>query len=421
MSQEAILSFQNVSKRFEFEAKTSQSGLKARLAAITRSHPGHDGLWAVEDVSFDLRPGESLGIIGRNGSGKSTLLKLATGIIRPTNGVIQVRGRLSALLELGAGFHPELSGQENIYLNGSILGMSKAEIGRCYDAIVAFSELDEFIHMPVKHYSSGMYMRLGFSVAVHVQPELLIVDEILAVGDQAFQEKCLDRILDMRSEGVSILLVSHNLGTIRNLCTHLIWLDGAHVRASGPADDVIEQYLDSQERWPAEAGGDGRRPHHRWGSREVELTRIAILDGAGRECSHFVAGETMLIELHYRAQRPVAAPEFGLGFFRRDGVYVSGPDTRLSGLELGQLQGEGRLRYRIGRLPLTPGVYVLSATAYDRQSDTPLDFHDRAYSFRVVPDEGGRHKGLVEFQGRWEWAPAAAKPPEPEAALEGSL
>jgi ABC-type polysaccharide/polyol phosphate transport system ATPase subunit len=359
-------------------------------------------LWAVEDVSFMVMPGESLGIIGRNGSGKSTILKLASGIIRPSAGQVVIRGRLSALLELGAGFHPDLTGRENIFLNGSILGMSKEDVTRCYDSIVEFSELAEFINVPVKHYSSGMYMRLGFSVAVHVDPDILIIDEILAVGDQSFQTKCIDRIYEMKRNGTTIVLVSHNLNTVRALCTHLIWLEHGEVKMSGRADDIIDEYLESQTGWIVNRNADGTG-WERWGSRQIELTAVKFMDKSGQAVDAFELGQPMTVEMHYRANEPVEDPVFGLSFFRPDGTYLSGPTNHISGLDLGTVSGDGVLRYSLPELPLSPATYYVTAAIYDKSGEQPYDHHEKAYRFRVVAENGSQYNGLVQFPSNWAW------------------
>jgi ABC-type polysaccharide/polyol phosphate transport system ATPase subunit len=238
-----MIRFEQVSKRFKLSAEAPQSVLDTLVSAFSRSgQRGKRSLWAVKDVSFDIKPHECLGLVGRNGSGKSTILKLASGIIRPSSGRVIIRGRLSALLELGAGFHPDLTGLENIWLNASILGLQKTEVTQSLDAIIEFSELGDYIHMPVKHYSSGMYMRLGFSVAVHVDPDVLLIDEILAVGDQSFQVKCIERLNELRDAGAAIIFVSHNLETVRSLCSRVLWIDGGKVREAGPAANLINRY-----------------------------------------------------------------------------------------------------------------------------------------------------------------------------------
>jgi lipopolysaccharide transport system ATP-binding protein len=401
--QPAIL-FETVSKRFDYTAGQPQTILESAVAAVTRRRrQTRQTLWAVDDIDFQVMSGESLGIIGRNGSGKSTILKLAAGIIRPTTGRVLIRGRLSALLELGAGFHPDLTGRENIFLNGSILGMNKNDMDRFYEAIVEFSELGEFINMPVKHYSSGMYMRLGFSVAVHVNPDVLIIDEILAVGDQAFQNKCIDRIFDLKRRGVTIIIVSHNLETVRSLCSHLIWVENGHLRAAGPADEIVDQYLESQEGWQTRRDADGNVIFRRWGSYDIELTQVRLLNSAGEERDRFPVGEALTVEMHYQAHRPVQDPVFGLAFFLRNGTYISGPDNQLAGLPLGTLVGSGVLRYHIDQLPLSPAVYRLTAAIYDTEGAKPYDHHDKAYTFRVLADGRHKRKGLFEIPARWEW------------------
>jgi ABC-type polysaccharide/polyol phosphate transport system ATPase subunit len=408
-----VIRFEGVSKRFVYSTNRPQTILEVLISAFTRTREQQkQTLWAVRDATFDVLPGQSLGIIGRNGSGKSTILKLAAGIIRPTAGRVTINGRLSALLELGAGFHPDLSGQENILLNASILGMSRADVATRYQRIVEFSELKEYINMPVKHYSSGMYMRLGFSVAVHMDPDLLIVDEILAVGDQAFQAKCIDRIFDLKREGVTIVLVSHNLETVRNLCSHLLWVEDGSIVAAGPADEVIDGYLQSQEGWYARRDADGTHMFQRWGSREIELTAVRLLGADGRERDEFYVGEPLTVEMAYEAREPVEEPAFGLGFFRRDGLFISGPDNHAGRLMLGNVEGRGAVRFQMDELPLVPGVYRMSAVIYDKDGVEPYDFHDKAYTFHVVPDGDRVRKGVVEFAGNWEWAPLASSAPQ---------
>lgn len=410
-SVEPAIRFESVKKNFDYSGGKPGTVLGALVSAVTRkTQPNNNGLWAVKDVSFDVMPGESLGIVGRNGSGKSTVLKLASGIIHPSSGQVLIRGRLSALLELGAGFHPDLTGRENIFLNGSILGMSKTEVVRCYDSIVEFSELEDFINMPVKHYSSGMYMRLGFSVAVHVEPNVLIIDEILAVGDQSFQQKCTERIYEMQRKGTTIVLVSHNLHTVRALCSHLIWLEHGLVKMSGHPEDVIDAYLESQQGWTVKRSADGSG-WDRWGSHEIEITSVNLLDETGKAANIFHLGRPMTIELHYRANQPVEEPVFGLAFFRPDGTYLSGPDNHLSGLDLGQVTGEGVLRYCLPELLLTPATYYLTAAVYDKGGNLPYDHHEKAYRFRVVADNDKQYKGLVQFPSHWEWLTEQEKQP----------
>jgi len=400
-----VIRFEDVSKRFSYKVERQQTLLESLISSVSRDSKNKAELWAVRDVSFEVLPGQCLGIVGRNGSGKSTILKLISGIIHPTSGQIVVDGRLSALLELGAGFHQDLTGRENIYLNGSILGMSKEEIEACYDDIVAFSELDEFIDMPVKHYSSGMYMRLGFSVAVHVDPRLLIVDEVLAVGDQTFQEKCIDRIFDLKNSGTTIIIVSHNLDTVRRLASQLLWLERGSISGSGPVDRVISQYLEHLHQsemlsGQTEAAGDFRR----WGTGSVEITKVRLLDLESQEREVFQSGRALTVEISYFAHKEIKEPEFGIAIYRQDGVQVNGPNNRMAGFAIDKVQGAGIVRYHIESLPLLSAAYQITVAVHDSKLPRAYDFHEQAYTFRVV-DPASRHQmGLVDIPASWEWS-----------------
>ncbi len=411
-----VIRFEGVSKRFTFTREKSQGILEILLSAFrrkTRAEQDRD-LWALRDVSFDILPGQCVGIVGRNGSGKSTALKLTARILRPTNGRVWIRGRVGALLELGAGFHPDLTGRENIYLNASLLGLTQADIDACFDQIVEFSELGDFIEMPVKHYSSGMYMRLGFSVAIHIKPDILIVDEILAVGDQAFQAKCIDRIYDMRDQGTTIVMVSHNLNILRSLCSHLLWIDHGTLRQWGPTEEVAAAYMayGYEQKARQTDAAQGIDEFRRWGSGEVEITAVRFLNAAGEESASFTTDEAMTIEMAYVAHQPAEAPEFGFDILRQDGAHVSRPNSILSGLHVGTLIGAGKVCYHIERLPLLPAKYRVTAAIYNGRHQSAYDHHDQAYSFRIVPSESTHELyGLVQMAATWEFQP------EPQAAL----
>lgn len=404
-----IVQFQNVSKRFAFTRDEPHTVLEKLVSVVSRrSRPrGDDDLWALRDVSFDVMPGQCLGIIGRNGSGKSTILKLITRILRPTSGRIVVRGRVSALLELGAGFHQDLTGRENIYLNGAVLGLDRETIQSRFNDIVAFSELGDFINMPVKHYSSGMYMRLGFSVAIHVNPDILIVDEILAVGDRAFQAKCIDSIYDLKEQGTTIVMVSHNLNMMLNLCSHLVWVEHGVVRAVGEANNVAGQYV-------AFSHGQQARQYRleteqasfkRWGSGDIEIVAVRFLDECGREQKAFRTGDSMTVEMAYQAHAPITNPEFGMAIYRQDGVYVSRPNSHAAGFDMGVVQGQGVVRYHIDHLPLLPAQYKMTAAVYNSRNQQAYDHHDKAYSFHVLPGGTQELYGIVELPARWERQP----------------
>jgi lipopolysaccharide transport system ATP-binding protein len=402
MSGNGVLRFDNVSKRFLFTHEQTRSLWNSITARFMRKAED-DYLWAVRDVSFLVEPGQSVGIIGRNGSGKSTLLKLATRILRPTTGQVFVGGRISALLELGAGFHNDLTGRENVFLNGSVLGLTKREITERFDEILAFSGLGNFIDMPVKHYSSGMYMRLGFSVAVHCDPDVLLVDEILAVGDQAFQEKCIDRILDLRDAGVTVLIVSHHLKTMQALCDQLVWMDKGNLIEMGPADEVAQHYLDymSKRNAQGEVVADGEVYFHRYGTREVVLTEVKLLDANGEESDTFYAGESLTVEMHYHANRPIRDPEFGVAIHRNDNVHVSGSNNRMDGHVIPLIEGDGVVRFHMDRLPLLSGVYSLTAAVHDGLRSHAYDYHEKAYRFRIVSSATHDPTGLVKVPGTW--------------------
>lgn len=415
MPEQPVIYFNDVSKRFVF-TRDGQQSLRKMLSALLRRRKSR-ALWAVQNVSFAVAPGEGLGIIGRNGSGKSTVLKLAARILRPTSGQVFVKGRMSALLELGAGFHPDLTGRENIFLNGSLLGLGKQDINRYFERIVDFSELDEFIDMPVKHYSSGMYMRLGFSVAVHLEPDILIVDEILAVGDQSFQNKCIERIYDMKRRGTAIVLVSHNLDTVRNLCSSLVWMDNGQVRAAGPTGEVAGQYLaysSARDQARSVSRLNGERSFERWGTGEMEITAVRFLNKQGEERRAFNTGDAMTIEIVYQAHQPIYEPEFGLAIYRQDGVQVNGPNNQLAGLRLGTVHGRGVVRYCVETLPLLPAVYRVTAAIHSNQLTQAYDFHDQAYPFRVVGGKTAELHGLVALTARWEFVPSLPADKETE-------
>lgn len=407
---EPVILLENLSKRFEAVSEAPRS----LLESLTSRLPNHQivpyrrsrqPLWVVKDVNLAVQPGECLGILGQNGSGKSTLLKLITRIIKPTSGRIMVRGRVSALLELGTGFHPDLTGRENIFLNASILGLDRQRIETHFDSVVAFSELEEFIDTPVKFYSSGMFMRLGFSIAVHVEPSILIIDEILAVGDQAFQEKCINHIYEMKNRGTTIVLVSHSLDMMRKLCTRLIWMEKGEMRAVGAPETLIQQYLNFlHERGYQPAVSSTQKEFQRLGTQEIEITQVRLLDEQDEEQAAFMTGRPLTVEIHYMAHKPVDNPEFGLAFYRQDGVQINGPNTQFAGLSIERVAGPGVVRYCIPHLPLLAAQYVISVAVHNSRYALTYDHHDKAYEFQV---SGGSREifGMVEIPATWSWTP----------------
>lgn len=402
MSDEVAIQYRDVGKRFTYTKEQASSVLESILALGRNRANSETDLWAVRDVGFDVMRGESVGLIGRNGSGKSTLLKLTTRILKPTVGEVNVFGRISALLELGAGFHDDLTGRENVYLNGSVLGLSKAEIDARFDDILSFSELENFIDMPVKHYSSGMYMRLGFSVAVHCDPDILLVDEILSVGDAAFQRKCINHIMDLKQSGVTIIMVSHHADTIQKLCDKLVWLDKGNLQRIGKTDEVMGEYV----RYMASVGAEDRpTTFARNGSYEAEITDVRFLNNDNESKQVFRTGDPMTIEMSYIAHQPIKDPEMGFAIFRDDGTHINGPNNRLVGFDIDQIEGVGKLRYQIKALPLMPGRYSVSAAIQDGHKPHAYDFHVQAYHFEIELESTPELHGIVALPATWEWLP----------------
>lgn len=402
-----VIRFDDVSKKFIIRREQARSFQELALNLFRRNDNLHEEFWALQNVSFSVEQGKTVGIIGPNGAGKSTALKLMTRIIEPTTGRIEVNGRVGALLELGAGFHPDLTGRENVFLNGSILGLGQADIRQKLDEIISFAELERFIDVPVKHYSSGMYVRLGFSVAVHTDPEVLLIDEVLAVGDQNFQHKCLERIFAMREQGVTICFVSHGLESVRRLCSHAVWLDDGMVRAAGDVDDTISAYLrHAAAEEDARSAATSAKDKHRWGTGDVEIVSVSFLNEKGEKQHVFRVGEPWTVHLHYRAPKRVENPIFGLAIHRNDGVHVCGPNTEFAGLDIPFVEGEGDVSYYVDSLPLMEGTYFVSVAVVNETSTVMYDFHNRLYPFKVRQVESGERYGLISLMGKWKWVDA---------------
>ena len=396
--------FDNVSKKFTLRHERARSFQETALAFLKRQNNSREELWALKDACFAVERGKTVGVIGPNGSGKSTILKLVTRILEPTSGRIDVQGRVSALIELGTGFHPDLTARENIYLNGSILGFGRNEMKAKFDKIVAFSELEKFIDVPIKHFSSGMHMRLGFAVAIHVDPDILLIDEILAVGDQAFQNKCLAKIGELRSQGLTILFVSHDLEAVRNLCNSAIWLEDGAIQESGTTDRVIDSYLSNvtaatEARLSREQRI--RDSENRWGSGEVEITDVKLLDAQGREHRAFKTGEKMVVRLKYHAHIEVRQPVFGVAIHSSDGVHINGPNTRFSDYTVESVKGAGEIDYIVDMLPLLEGTYELSAVVYDQACLHAYDHQHRTYSFMVQRGVVKERYGRIYIPCQW--------------------
>jgi ABC-type polysaccharide/polyol phosphate transport system ATPase subunit len=409
----------NVTKVYRRYGGRQFSTLKSALfqRSVVRDLRPSETFPALTDVSFSVPKGSTFGVIGRNGSGKSTALKLVAGITKPTSGIVTVKGRISALIELGAGFHPEISGRENVFINGIMLGLTKREIQNRFDDIVDFAELREFIDAPVKTYSSGMYMRLGFAVAIHVDPEVLLVDEVLAVGDEGFTHKCLDKFGEFKRSNKTILLVTHSLNLVERFCDEAVWLDEGQKRSEGDPKRVVGAYLTKVEEGedalmaattaraveaahppPASDGPAPKDPtsnmYHategRWGSREIEITDVTFLDRSGQPSFVFHSGDTMAVRVKVRAAQPVDDFVFGVGLFNADGVCCYGTNTYLEEMNPEQLTGDAEAVFQVDRLDLVEGTYKLDVAVHKRDG-YPYDYHRLLYTFRVksrTPDVG---------------------------------
>jgi ABC-type polysaccharide/polyol phosphate transport system ATPase subunit len=424
----------NVSKVYRRYARKKQfATLKSALlkGSLIRDLQPDETFPALRGVTFSVPKGCTYGIIGRNGSGKSTLLKCVAGITRPNEGAIKVDGRISALIELGAGFHPEISGRENVFINGIMLGLSKREIQRRFDEIVEFAELEDFIDAPVKTYSSGMYMRLGFAVAIHVDPEVLLIDEVLAVGDQAFTVKCLDKFAEFRRRNKTILLVTHSLDLVEKFCDLALWLDKGKTLAEGEPKRVVASYIidvekaEEQQLAQQEASAfakvtsvdAGATPaaampsdvvntpanmfqatEGRWGSRELEITDVSILGPDGQPGHVFQSGDAIEVRLKTRAHQATRDFVFGIGLFNADGLCCYGTNTNIEELQPSEISGDGEVRFRIASLELVEGTYKIDVAAH-KLDGYPYDYHRLLYTFRVK----SRTKDVGIYRPRHQW------------------
>jgi len=423
----------NVTKIYRRYGGRHFATLKSALLqrSILRDLRPNETFPALQDVSFAVPKGSTFGVVGRNGSGKSTALKVIAGITKPTSGTVIVKGRISALIELGAGFHPEISGRENVFINGIMLGLTRREIEKRFDEIVEFAELEEFIDAPVKTYSSGMYMRLGFAVAIHVDPEVLLVDEVLAVGDEGFTHKCLDKFAEFKRSNRTILLVTHSLGLVERFCDEAVWLDAGRKRAQGDPKRVNGAYVTDVERQeeqflassdakaaegvkatadvpiagPSDAGdaaadmfqvGEGR-----WGSGGVEISEVTFVNDEQQATHVFHSGESLTLRLNVHASRPIADFVFGISIFNAEGVCVYGTNTDLEDYEADSLTDDAEVRLVIDALDLVEGTYKLDVAVHKRDG-APYDYHRLLYTFRVK----SRLKdiGIYRPKHRWEFS-----------------
>jgi ABC-type polysaccharide/polyol phosphate transport system ATPase subunit len=399
--------------------------LKSALVrkSLTRGLTAEEAIAAIERVDFSVARGEAFGVIGGNGSGKSTLLKLIAGMLKPTSGRIVVDGRVAALIELGAGFHPEISGRENVYINGAVLGLTRKEIDQRYERIVEFSGLGDFMEEPVKNYSSGMYVRLGFAIAIHTDPDVLLVDEVLAVGDEAFAHRCIRRIEEFLQSGKTLLLVSHSLDLVEGLCDRVLWLEGGQQRLIGEPRRVIDAYRgevaerEGEEHLAAKLQreseeGDSAADDLRWGSREAEIRAFRLL-AAGAERYHIQSGEPVIFEIEVETHEPLDDFVFGVAVKTPRGIECWGTNTDLEGYEGIRLEGAATVRLECPALRLAPGEYEVDVAIHTRDG-RPFDYHRRAAEFTVTAEMRGAGVYFPEhswsFEGGIAWRPSPKNP-----------
>ena len=360
----------------------------------------HAEFKALQDISFSVPSGRTLGIIGANGAGKSTLLRILAGGTQPSSGTMRVDGPSTDLIDLGTGFKPDFTGRENVRLNCALLGMNAAQSEVALQEVLEFSELGEFLDYPIRTYSSGMNMRLGFAVAVSVRARVLLVDEVIAVGDNYFQRKCIDKITAMNDEGQTIVMATHNIHAVKTMCQQAMWLNKGRCEALGPAEEVASRYLDYTREKQGESDGKTLAPQ---GEGQVEILSVRTLDADGAEREEFSTGDRVTVEVAIDVKQRVESPAFGISLHRNDGVYCFGPNTSWDEVLYGEYQGKYRLSISYPAFPLMSGTYLISVGIFDKNHVVPYAFHDRLYSFRIL---GSRPEyGIVHLDHEWNIDP----------------
>jgi ABC-type polysaccharide/polyol phosphate transport system ATPase subunit len=369
---------------------SSFDGLRGRTTEVHSTSRGKidSTISAMRDVSFDVRKGAGLGVIGRNGAGKTTLLKLISRVTWPTSGSVRVDGHAVSLIELGAGFHPELTGRENVYLGGGLFGLTRKEIDRHFDDIVKFADVERLIDTPMKRYSSGLYARLGFSVAIHSRPDIVLVDEVLSVGDAAFRRRALEALRRLISEGKTVLFISHDMWNVRRLCSEILWMEDGQVRAYGAAGEIAERYM-NEINLEALANQATALQSHRGGTGEVRYTSVDLVDDAGQPTGMLAAGDTLVVRASYRANQRVEQPVFQVAIVDVDTGLVITTATSQPGFIAGAVEGEGVVRCRFPKLPLRPRQYVLRLTITDQHQLASFDVVSAGPRFAVTGSGGG--------------------------------
>lgn len=386
MSNDVLIKVENVSKKYCRYLKDSMVYGAADIGRNMLGLSSHseqlrpNEFWSVSDVSFEVKRGETLGLVGANGCGKTTMLKMINGIFWPDQGKITIKGRIGALIAVGAGFHPLLTGRENIYINGAILGMSKKEVDQKFDSIVDFSGVEEFLDSPVKHYSSGMYVRLGFAIAVHSHCDILLIDEVLAVGDVKFQSKCLEKIKELGKQGVTKIFVSHSFEAVQTLCKNSLYLVQGKMRSYGATHDVLDQFKKDVAGGLVE-GADCLR----YGTKDVEITKVEILDAAGLQKTAFKRGERFRVRMSFFAKSSIHNPSFTVLVHDENGQLLHVTDSGVRKYKTGDVKGEGVITYTFEALPLHKGKYWLSTGCWQEGGNIAFDHHERMYPFIIEP------------------------------------
>lgn len=403
MSDAPAILVEDMSKSFRLHRAGTRTVKSAMIDLLRRRGSGKNSFWALRDISFSVGQGETLGIVGANGAGKSTLLSLLAGTKTPTKGRIRTQGTVSSLLELGAGFHPDLTGRENVFLAGAIMGLSRRQMHERFDRIVEFAGLQDFIDQPVKHYSSGMYVRLGFAVAVEVDPDILLIDEVLAVGDDNFQKKCLAKIAEFRDSGKTMLIISHDLGTIQSISDRILFLDEGRVAGIGDPHETIGSYRSLSRS--KQTQGAGRE----WGTGEARISGVRFETLDGRETDTFESGQPLRLRISYACTRRIGKPVFGFGISQADTRLVFGNNTQNEGVAIDAIEGEGELQLELAGLPVAAGNYLFSFSLHS--DDHRSNYHrlDHAFSISVLSQE--RFEGVCRIPCTWTGAPISASAP----------
>lgn len=390
----------NVTKMFKVYL---DKGYTLKEKVLFRNRRRYEERRVLDGISFSVKKGEAIGLIGQNGCGKSTTLKLLTKIMYPDSGTIEMEGRVSSLIELGAGFHPDMSGRQNIYTNASIFGLTRKEIDRRIEAIIEFSELQEYIDNPVRTYSSGMYMRLAFSVAINVDADILLIDEILAVGDASFQAKCFNKLREIKAAGTTIVIVSHSMGQIEQICDRSIWIHKGQIKAKGSPRAVHPEYLDYMGRKQNNGVSSGAEPKSesktRWGNGNARITDIQVQDKSGNVKKAFKTGEAVRLIINYEVNKTVEDAVFGIGIFRTDGLQCYGTNTRLDNFEKYDLEKSGTAVLELQEVELLPGEYNIDL-AIECEVGVPVDYYTKATRLVIYSDV--TDVGVTRLKHQWK-------------------